>query len=1151
MAENRRFTGLRFRLILLMLMILVPFAALVIYNGLQQRQMVTSQIRTNLLQLARMGNTSQINTIEMTRQMLTGLSVVPIVRSQASEACSAVLAGVITDFEEYANIELINPAGEVICSAAPYTHAQNLKEEIWFQRALQSRRFFSSGYYYHLVEGEAVLVTVMPVRDAQGSLLFVLTALIKPDWITSILDRANMPDGSAVALVDPEGRVIQRYPQLAHGDSSHYINAQIMNVVRETPGDGNTEGVGLDGVRRLYGFTHLINDQQELYLLVGSPVDSVLAPINQELFQNLLIVLVVSLFVFSMGMAFSNAMFLQPVKELVTATQQIARGELSTRTHMPQIQGEFGELAHSFDQMAQSLEEREAERIQAQIEIQKQKEYLETLIEHSPVGIVVLDNDGKIRQTNPDFDRLFGYITGEVIGRDLDRLINNEVTLQDANQITRRVMDGERMSGVGQRVRKDGTLVDVEFAGVPVVVQGVKIGIIAIYHDISELVQARRNAETAARVKSEFLANMSHEIRTPLNAVIGLTSLLLDTHLTAEQRDFVETIRSSGDGLLTIINDILDFSKIEAGKLELESQPFNLVECVESALYLLVSKAHDKGLELAYMVGENTPAFFMGDITRVRQILVNMLSNAVKFTEKGEVVVTVTSHQTAEGPYELHFAVRDTGVGIPEDRRDRLFQSFSQADSSTARKYGGTGLGLMISKRLAEKMGGKMWFESQVGLGSTFHFTILAEATSQPERLNIEDIMPIVEGKRVLVVDDNQTNRLILARQISSWHMVPETVESGPQALKLLHQGRGYDLAILDMQMPEMDGLTLAKTIREELNQEQLPLVMLTSLGRREEDESIHFEAHLTKPVKSSQLYETLVSVLARRPISIQEKHSLTAFDPEMARRHPLRILMAEDNVINQKVAANILSRLGYRADIASNGLEALENLRRQDYDVVLMDVQMPEMDGVEAAAIIRKEWPPEKMPMIIAMTAHALEGDREKFLSLGMDGYVSKPVKIDDLVVALERCHPRAGRSEASPPAEPGAPAGAEAAVQAPRLDQNVLNGYYDLMGDAAEAFIKDLILTYLDNTEQLFSDLRRSLAEGDSTVFTRTAHTLKSSSASLGAMALSQLCKELEFQSKGGQPLAPLTEKVALAQAEYEKTKAALAAWPDRPAM
>jgi CheY-like chemotaxis protein len=484
--------------------------------------------------------------------------------------------------------------------------------------------------------------------------------------------------------------------------------------------------------------------------------------------------------------------------------------------------------------------------------------------------------------------------------------------------------------------------------------------------------------------------------------VIGMSGLLLDTPLSEEQRDFASTIRDSGDALLTIINDILDFSKIEAGRMDIERHPFDLRECVESALDLIAARAAEKQLDLAYVFEGEVPAAIEGDVTRLRQILLNLLSNAVKFTQAGEVVLTVSAggdEQTGGGAH-LRFAVRDTGIGLSQEGKSRLFQKFSQADSSTTRKYGGTGLGLAISKLLAELMGGSMWVDSAgPGQGSTFSFTIEAKPCELPAGAKRDFIgeQPALRGRRILVVDDNATNRRILALQAAKWGMTVKD-SADPLAVPPMLAAERFDLAILDMHMPGLDGLQLAQRLRAEGH--ALPLVLFSSLGRREAHDDL-FAAVLAKPLRQSQLFDTLVTLLAREePRRAAATPARAAVDAGMAERHPLRILLAEDNVVNQKLALRLLSQMGYRADVASNGIEAVESVGRQPYDVVLMDVQMPEMDGLEATRRIVAAG--GQRPRIVAMTANAMAGDREMCLAAGMDDYVTKPIRVEALVEAL-----------------------------------------------------------------------------------------------------------------------------------------------------
>jgi len=780
------------------------------------------------------------------------------------------------------------------------------------------------------------------------------------------------------------------------------------------------------------------------------------------------------------------------------------------------------------------------ERKRAELVLEERTNFLNSLVENLPVGVVATDLDAVVERCNPAFERLFRYRQQDILGRNIvDLLASDELRAQMENvkeQVSRRKL----VRLVTQRKRSDGTLADVELQAVPLMRGEEQRGHVLIYQDITErkraeeaLLRAKEEAEAASRAKSEFLANMSHEIRTPMNGIMGMTELVLDTDLGPDQREYLNLAKVSADSLLSLLNDILDYSKIEAGKLDIETIDFNLGDCIGETMKTLSLRAHQKGLELAFQIEPDVPDALMGDPGRLRQIIINLVGNAIKFTESGEVVLSVRQETRAAEDTQLVFTVADTGIGIPKDKQLSIFEAFSQADGSMTRKYGGTGLGLTISSRLTQLMGGRIWVESELGKGSRFHFTARFKVQTSPVRRVIPRDLNTLRDMGVLVVDDNATNRQILVKLLTNWHMVPALADSARNAMITLGEakglGRDFPLILLDAQMPEVDGFALAEYIKRHPDWKTATVMMLSSAGQRGDAlrcRELGVAAYLTKPVRQAELLDAILTALGTRSRgdmlpALVTRHSLRE------NRNRLRILLAEDNAVNQLVALRLLEKYGHTVAVAANGKKALEAAGKESYDLILMDIQMPEMNGWEATAVIReRERESGAHVPIIAMTAHAMKGDEEKCMAAGMDGYLTKPIRTADLLAALDRISSQKSASEI---------------VLDPSSSTNDSEPAIDLAAalerlDGDRSLFDELVEVFRGECPQTMEEIRRALVVQDDKRVERGAHTLKGSSSNLGAIATSRAAAELESLASRGH-MSAAAEQFAILEAEIER--------------
>jgi two-component system, sensor histidine kinase and response regulator len=929
------------------------------------------------------------------------------------------------------------------------------------------------------------------------------------------------------SIYDKDGRVFAKYSR--DGTSSDFSPPSLQKY-----------GISIEG-RRMVLFQPISYKAESIGTIF---IDSDLGDLNDRMIRFAVIAFLVLLV--SLAIAFLLSSRLQrvisgPIRELANTAESVSAEENYSLRATKRSNDEIGVLFDQFNSMLDRIEQRDvalrkahdelelrvdertrelqkevAERKQAEVALENQKTFLNSLIENNPVAIVAMDSQFCVQMCNPAFEHLFLYGQQEAIGQPLRDLITNPQLRDDfAPEL------GEQVHEVTRRTRSDGTVVDVEIFAVPLAIEGKINGRLALFQDVTErkraeeaMQRAKEAAEANSRAKSEFLANMSHEIRTPMNGIMGMTELVLDTELDTEQRNYLNVAKVSADSLLSLINDILDYSKIEAGKLEIDAIDFNLGNCLGDTMKTLSLRAHQKGLELAFEIEPDVPDGLIGDPGRLRQIIVNLVGNAIKFTEQGEVVLRVQAESRTEESIKLHFVVTDTGIGIPADQQDAIFEAFRQADGSMTRKYGGTGLGLTISSRLATLMGGRIWVESELDKGSRFHFT----ANFSLQKLAARTVVPrdpeTLRDMRVLVVDDNATNRQILLKMLENWHTSPLAVDSGAKAIVTLKEGKGigrtFPLILLDAQMPEMDGFALAEAIKRNPDWRAATIMMLSSAGQRGDAvrcRELGVAAYLTKPVQQAELLDAILTALGTRPKSAAAPALITRHSLRESRNR-LQILLVEDNAVNQLVALRLLEKYGHTVTVAANGKKALAALEEETYDLVLMDIQMPEMNGWEATKAIRqKEKSTGQHIPIVAMTAHAMKGDEEKCIGAGMDSYLTKPIRTQELLALLDQIGDKKGGPSAPAESMPKNPP-ANAVDLAAALER--LEGDRELFEELVQVFKTDCPTT--------LKDIRRALAARDAASLGDHAHTLKGSSANLGASTVSQTAYELEKIGRSG---------------------------------
>lgn len=1075
----------------------------------------------------------------------------------ATLASSAILTG------PWDALLVLTPDAQIIAASEPGLTGA-LRPEAKPTHALLREALAGKGGHSDLVRsvitGKPTVVFAAPVRDERRPdqpILGVIVGYFAWPVVQQILD--DVPSQTEVTLFNREGIVIgtrtAEKAQILQKDIWKHPAPKLLLQKSESEQispDIHGSERQLEFAARQTGY--LGYDGNGWGILCETPLQQVIAPVT-ALARQITVVVGIVMSLLAVAFYFVGRKATAPLQELTLAVGKFARGDLKARAQV-RSRDEAGTLGNAFNQMADQieskttdLEDQIAKRHAAEVVLSETSQLQQAILDGANQSIISTDADGIIRTFNSTAERWLGWKAEEVVGRLSPGAFSDPAeVVAYAEELTRELgrpiapgfetfVARARLRGVDEHewsfVRKDGTRFPVHLSVTPLRdADGHITGYLGVSSDITErrrasdeLLRAKEAAEAASRAKSEFLANMSHEIRTPMNGIIGMTELALDTELSREQREYLGMVKSSAHALLGLINDILDFSKIEAGKLEMEAITFSLRDCIGGTLKPLGIRADQKHLELVADIPADVPDHLIGDPMRLRQIVINLTDNAIKFTERGEVVVKVAAESVAEGETELHFSVADTGIGIPAEKQSAIFEAFTQVDGSTMRNYGGTGLGLAIATRLVGQMRGRIWVESNIGQGTTFHFTIWLGTKTTPVPSTVQIDPAKLDGLRALIVDDNEVNRRILREMLVNWRMQPIAVNSARAALEELRRAaeaaNPFALILLDAMMPETDGFDLAKQIQQRSDLAGATVMMLSSAMRSAEGKraaDLGVCSVLTKPVSQSDLLDAILLALGNEASA---RESIAAKSALPAAEGNLRILLAEDNVINRAVATGILAKQGHAVVHAANGREAVEAIERERFDLVFMDIQMPEMDGFEATSRILEleKSGPRKTP-IVAMTAHAMTGDRERCLAAGMDDYVSKPLRKEELLAVLGQIQKAPGTklSIREQPERANCPSGVKTAPSSQAADRSAkvaptfTQAEFLERLDGDEDLLQKLIALFRENTPRALDQIAGAIDSQDGPAVAAAAHALLSSFGAFGAREATTITRKLE---------------------------------------